>query len=269
MPEGDSVFRQAAQLHEVLAGRTLTVCDLRVPSFATVDLTGRTVDDVVAHGKYLLCRIGETVIRSHLKMEGVWHIYPTGGGRPNWRRPAHTARCVLATADHQAVGFSLGELIVFPRGETDQHQGHLGPDLLGQDWDADEALRRLGSRPERAVGLALLDQRNLAGVGNVYRSEICFLAGVHPAVPVSEVPDLAGMVETSHRLLQVNRLRPRRVTTGTAQAAVRTWVYGREGRLCLRCRGRIRRAELGEEEDRRRGRADRVIYFCPRCQPQI
>ncbi|MDO5493571.1 MAG: DNA-formamidopyrimidine glycosylase family protein [Nesterenkonia sp.] len=268
MPEGDSVYRQAAQLHRVLAGRTLTTCDLRVPSYAAVDLSGRVVDDVVAHGKYLLCRIGDTVIRSHLKMEGVWHVYPLGPGRPRWRRAAHTARCVLATDEHQAVGFSLGELVVFPRSETAQRQQHLGPDLLGDDWDAQEALRRLRARPERAVGPALLDQHNLAGIGNVYRSEICFLAGVHPSAPVSAVPDLPGMVETAHRLLQVNRLRPRRVTTGTASAAVRTWVYGRDGQLCLRCRSRIVRAEIGEEEDRRRGRDDRVVHWCPHCQPQ-
>lgn len=268
MPEGDTVFRQAAQLHRALTGHRLKNCDLRVPDYATVDLTGQRIDDVTAHGKYLLIHSGGMIIRSHLKMDGVWHLYPLTDGPPRWRRPGHTARCILSTAEHQAVGFALGELTAFPATEVAQRQSHLGPDLLGADWDPQEAVRRLRSRPERPIGLALLDQRNLAGIGNVYRNEICFLHGVHPATPVAEVVDLPGIVDTAHRLLQVNRLRSRRVTTGSATAAVRSWVYGRDGQLCLRCRGRIHRAELGEEQDRRRGRADRIIFFCPHCQPQ-
>ncbi|GAA1172864.1 Fpg/Nei family DNA glycosylase [Nesterenkonia xinjiangensis] len=274
MPEGDSVFREAAMLHEALAGRTLLSTDFRVPAFATVDFSRQRVDRVQARGKHLLITVGDAVVHSHLKMEGTWHVYPrgTGGpgarrGGPRWKRPAHTARCVLTAEHHQAVGFSLGELHVFTPAEMDEHIAHLGPDLLGEDWNAADAARRMGSQPDRAIGVALLDQRNLAGVGNVYRSEICFLAGVHPDTPIGAVPDLSRIIDIAHRLLQINKLRGRRSTTGTPTAAVQYWVYGRGGKLCMRCQSRIIRSHSGEESQRRAAQEDRVIYVCPTCQP--
>lgn len=270
MPEGDSVFRQAAELHRALAGKELTSSDFRVPAFATVDLRGFTVDAVVARGKHLMIRIGDLSVHSHLKMEGIWHLYAQSpaGTRARWRRPGHTARCVLTTAEVQAVGFSLGELQVISRSGEDEVLAHLGPDLLGTDWDPAEAARRMMLRPERAIGVALLDQSTMAGVGNVFRSEICFLSGVHPAVPVGDLLDLERVIEMSHRLLQVNRLRPQRCTTGTPGSGVQYWVYGRRNKSCLRCRTRIRESELGEERLRKAAQPDRVIYFCPACQPQ-
>ncbi|GAB3187587.1 Fpg/Nei family DNA glycosylase [Nesterenkonia suensis] len=268
MPEGDSIYREAALLHEALAGGTLLVTEFRVPTFAAADISGRTVDHVQARGKHLLIHTADTVIHSHLKMEGAWHVYPRAQGRPRWRRPGHTARCVLTTADHQAVGFSLGELHLFTPAEAEAHLAHLGPDLLGPDWDADEAQRRLLAQSERAIGVALLDQRNLAGVGNVYRSEICFLARIHPETPVRSVPDLERVLAIAHRLLDINKLRPRRCTTGTPGGGIDLWVYGRGGSPCLRCRGRIERATSGEAAQRRAAQEDRVVYFCPRCQPQ-
>ena len=203
MPEGDTVFRQAAVLHAALGGKVLTASDFRVPSYATVDLSGRTVQRVIARGKHLLMQFGDLTVHSHLKMEGTWHVYPRDaqGGRPQWRRPAHTARCVLRTQDHEAVGFSLGELDIFSPTEEQERLGHLGPDLLGPDWDPAEATRRLLSAPQRSIGVALLDQRNLAGVGNVFRSEICFLAGILPTRPVAEVANLARVIELSEKLL--------------------------------------------------------------------
>src|SRR3990170_5795555 len=171
MPEGDTVYLTAKNLNAALAGKVLTRCDIRVPRFATVDLSGTTIDEVASRGKHLLMRVGEYSIHSHLKMEGSWHLYRHGG---RWRRPAHTARIVLKTADWVAVGFSLGIVEVVRRDEEDSVVGHLGPDLLGASWDPDEALRRLTADPGRAVGLALLDQRVLAGLGNVYRNELCF-----------------------------------------------------------------------------------------------
>ena len=270
MPEGDSVYREAALLHEALAGRPLLSTDFRVPAFATADFAGHTVDRAQARGKHLLIHIGDAVVHSHLKMEGVWHLYPRGPGQsgPRWRRPAHTARSVLTTEHHQAVGFSLGELHLFTEREALDHLAHLGPDLLGEDWDPAAAEHRLRSQPDRAIGVALLDQRNLAGVGNVYRSEICFLAGVHPDTPVDAVPDLSRIIDLAHRLLQINKLRSRRSTIGTPSAAVQYWTYGRGGKLCMRCQSRIARSHSGEESQRKAAQEDRVIYVCPSCQPR-
>lgn len=263
MPEGDTVFRQAALLRRALAGQTLRDSDFRVPALANVDLAGRTVDDVVSRGKHLLIRIGEASIQSHLKMEGVWHVYPrTDGVRASWRRPWHTARCVLTVPDAQAVGFSLGQLRVLSAAQEKDFFASLGPDLLGPDWNAERACRLLAAQPDRAIGVALLDQRNLAGVGNVFRSEICFLAGVRSETPVREVADLPGVVDLAHRLLQSNRSRARRVTTGAGDTAARHWVYGRARQACLRCGSRIIEYDVGE-----RG-ADRSVYVCPRCQPR-
>ena len=215
MPEGDSVFRAAAQLHAALAGKELVSSDFRVPRFATLRLGGWTVDEVVPRGKHLLMRVhGPTpkdrlTIHSHLKMEGSWQVYPAGG---RWRKPGFTARCVLRTATADAVGFSLGILEVVRTDQEDAIVGHLGPDLLGRDWDPAEAERRLLAAPDVPIGVALLDQSKLAGIGNIYRCEACFLAGVHPASPVSAVPDLAALIADAQVLLSAN-LGPGRRTT--------------------------------------------------------
>ncbi len=169
MPEGDTVYRSATNLNAVLAGRELTRCDIRVPAFATVDLTGETVEAVVPRGKHILMRVGDVSIHSHLKMEGSWHVYRHGS---RWRRPAHQARAILETSESVVVGFELGILEVVRREEEETVVGHLGPDLLGPDWNAELALANLRVDPSRPIGLALLDQRLLAGLGNVYRAEL-------------------------------------------------------------------------------------------------
>lgn len=293
MPEGDSIWRAAAELRAALAGRVLTASDFRVPRFATLNLAGWTVTEVVPRGKHLLMRLlgpeevhnfdlpaapgsapeaaGATgpagmrrslTIHSHLKMEGSWQVYPPGG---RWKRPGHTARCVLRTASSDVVGFSLGILEVLSTAEEDKAVGHLGPDLLGPDWDAAEALRRLLAAPENPLGLALLDQRNLAGIGNVYRCEVCFLAGMHPASPVSTVKDLPAVLANAKRLLEANLGPGARQTVGVGGPSRRPshWVYGREHQPCLRCRTPIRRGVLGTPD----GSEERNIYFCPQCQP--
>lgn len=266
MPEGDTVFRQAAQLHQHVAGGVLVGSDFRVPQYATSSLASETVENVVARGKHLLIRVGESTIQSHLKMEGTWQVYPRGQSR--WKRPAHTARCVLTTETAQAVGFSLGELNVIPRAEEETFLAHLGPDLLGPDWDLAEAAARLRAQPERAIGVGLLDQRNLAGIGNIYRNEICFLARLAPETPVEHVPNLETILELSQRLLHVNRLRSRRSTLGTATAGAQFWVYGREGQACLRCRSRIQRYEMNDDGESASAVA-RAVYVCPHCQPAV
>lgn len=254
MPEGDTVFRAARELRDALVGERLTRCDVRVPRFATVDLTGQMVDSVTSRGKHLLIRVGDASIHTHLKMEGVWHIY-----RPQerWRRPGWQARIILGTERSVAVGFELGMVEVLARDGEDTALGYLGPDPLGPDWDADEVLARLRADPSRMVGEAVLDQRVLAGIGNVYRSELCFLVGVLPGTPVGEVPDLPRLVALAQELLAANTQRPRRSTTGRLRGAT-LWVYGREHRQCLRCGTAIRQADLGDPA--------RIVFWCPNCQ---
>jgi endonuclease-8 len=258
MPEGDTVFRSARALNDVLAGQMIERCDIRVPKFATVDLSGQVIDNVASVGKHLLHRIGEVSIHSHLKMEGSWHIYRPG---TPWRRPAFQARAILATQDWVTVGFDLGTLEVIPRASEDDVVGYLGPDLLGPGWDPDEALFRLGADPSRPIGLALLDQRIMAGLGNVYRAELCFLRGLLPTRPVGEVPDLPGLVTLAHRVILANRDRVERTTTGDLRAGRMTWVYGRANKPCRRCGTRILSGALGDNP-----LADRVTFYCPRCQ---
>lgn len=273
MPEGDSVWRTAAQLHEALAGQQLISSDFRVPGFATLKLDGWTVNEVVPRGKHLLMRLQgpaqeQLTIHSHLKMEGSWQVYPPGG---RWRKPGFTARCVLRTAAADAVGFSLGILEVIRTADEDAVVGHLGPDLLGPDWDVAEAERRLLAAPHVPIGVALLDQINLAGLGNIYRCEACFLSGIHPASPVSEVADLPAMMADAKQLLEANLGPGRRTTVLNARGAPvgrmagppGYWVYRREHQPCLKCGTPIRRGVLAKAT----GAEERDIYFCPTCQP--
>ncbi len=258
MPEGDTVYRTAHALNDALAGRVLDRCDIRVPAYATVDLTGERVEAVVSVGKHLLHRIGEFTIHSHLKMEGSWDIYRSGAP---WRSPAWQARAILGVPGVLAVGFLLGELEVVPREREGELVGYLGPDILAADWDATAAIRNLAADPDRPIGLAVLDQRVIAGLGNVYRNELCFLRGVLPTRAVGTVPDLAALVDLAHRLITANRDRVERVTTGDARRGRRTWVHGREHQPCLRCGTEIRQGSLGDTE-----LTERQTFYCPVCQ---
>ena len=257
MPEGDTVYRTAKNLHLALAGQELVRCDIRVPAFATVDLSGTVVDEVVSRGKHLLIRVAEFTIHSHLKMEGSWHVYQHG---TKWRRPTWQARAILANDERVAVGFQLGLLEVVARASEAEIVGHLGPDPLGPDWDADEAVRRLTAEPGREIGLALLDQRVIAGLGNVYRNELCFLSGVLPTRPVGEVDTPLAMMRLAHRLINANKDRVDRTTTGTLRGAT-DWVYRRDRHACYRCGTTILRGSLGDND-----RELRNTFWCPRCQ---
>jgi endonuclease-8 len=287
VPEGDSVFRAAAQLHAALAGQQLISSDFRVPRFATLRLDGWTVNEVLPRGKHLLMRLqgpapaDRLTVHSHLKMEGAWQVYPPGG---RWRKPGFTARCVLRTKAADAVGFSLGILEVIRTAEEDSVVGHLGPDLLGPDWNPAEAERRIRAAPEVPIGVALLDQRNLAGIGNIYRCEACFLSGIHPASPVSAVADLPALITDAKVLLEAN-LGPARRTTvldargipvGRTAGRPGYWVYRREHQPCLKCGTPVRRGVLGRAVAGAGARPsaldvveERDIYFCPRCQPVL
>ena len=258
MPEGDVVWRTARQLDEALTGRVLIRSDFRVPRYATTDLTGRAVLGTVSRGKHLLTRVeGDITVHTHLKMEGSWRISAAAA----YPLRDHRIRLILANAEQQAVGYRLGIVEVLPTGAEDRAIGHLGPDLLGPDWDADEAVRRLEAEPARPAAEALMDQRNLAGIGNVYKSETLFLRGISPWQPVGAVPDLPAMVELARQLLEVNKDRVDRVTTGSRARGEQVWVYGRAGRPCRRCGTPIRRADQGPAPQ------ERITYWCPRCQP--
>ncbi|MBF6172482.1 DNA-formamidopyrimidine glycosylase family protein [Nocardia blacklockiae] len=251
MPEGDTVYLAAARLRRALAGKMLTRSDFRVPRYATLDLSGQRVEEVGSYGKHLFVRTPSVSVHTHLKMEGVWRVYRPG---QRWTKPGFTARLVLATEDAEAVGFSLGLVEVLPRADEHTAVDHLGPDLLGPEWDAAEAVRRLAADPGRPIGLALLDQRNLAGIGNIYRSEVCFLRRVHPATPVGEIADLPGLVAEAHRVLTEAAHRP----------PWRPLAYGRQRQACRRCGSGMVVRMLGDDTATR---AERSIYFCPRCQP--
>lgn len=258
MPEGDSVWQTAERLRDALAGQTLRHTDFRVPAHATADLGGQVVDEVVSRGKHLLIRVGDTTIHTHLKMEGRWDVHPIG---TRWRRPAHAARIVLRTDSHEAVGFWLGTAEIVARDHETDVVGHLGPDLLGPDWDAPEAVSRLRRQPERPVFLALLDQRNLAGLGNEYVNEVLFIAGLAPSRPIADVPDLDRLVALAHQVIHDNRDRIRRTFTGNSRRGRERWVYGRDRETCRRCGGQILRGSLGDTPLSRRD-----TFWCPTCQ---
>ena len=270
MPEGDTVWRSARSLDRALSGQILTGCDLRVPAYAEVDLTGHTVRSTVARGKHLLTRIGEHTLHTHLRMEGSWHLHRTAdleAGRDRWRRPAHQVRAVLSTATWQAVGHSLGVVELIPTAAEGDVVGHLGPDLLDADWDDDsvaEAVRRLRARPDRPLIDALLDQRNLAGIGNMYAAELAFLHGRHPHTPVGDVADLERLVRRARRVLLVGAQGTSQSTTGSTRRGETHWVYRRERQPCRRC-GTPVGVQMRRDADA--PDRERASYSCPQCQP--
>lgn len=267
MPEGDSVYQLSKRL-QWMTGREVLKTSIRVPRYATVDFTGMTCVRVWPYGKHLFMQFAAPghqpqILHTHLKMEGTWAMHRAG---TRWKKPAHAARVVLLLEDAQRppielVGFWLGVVRVFPAREFDQEMGYLGPDVLAPDFDAAEAVRRITATPQLEIGRALLDQRNLAGIGNEYRAEINFLAGTHPAERVGDV-DVDKHVHLARRLMWANKDEPVRVTTGIKRAGETSYVFGRYGKPCRRCGTIIQKEFLGGEGD-----LERVIWWCPKCQP--
>ncbi|GIF75775.1 Fpg/Nei family DNA glycosylase [Asanoa siamensis] len=261
MPEGDTVWNTARTLQRAIGGGELTASDFRVPRLATTRLTGWRVLESTSRGKHLLLRLRDPAgtdrtLHSHLRMDGAWRAYAPG---ERWAaKPAHLIRVVLRTADAVAVGYHLHDLSLVPTAREAELVGHLGPDLLGADWDPAEAVRRLAAHPDATIAEAILDQRNLAGIGNLYKSETLFLRGVWPWTPVRAVSDLPALVSLAQRLLANNRGRWLQTTTGALRKSEANYVYGRRAQPCRRCAGPIQKAEQGE----------RVTYWCPRCQPK-
>ena len=255
MPVGDTVYRTADKLREALAGKTLTRCDVRVPKFATVDLTGQRVDEVLSRGKHLFIRAGDASIHSHLKMDGAWLV----GGQLR-RVQAHKIRIILEAGDVRVGGVDLGVLEVLERAHDMDVVAHLGPDLLDDDWEPRVAAANLAADPDRPLAETLLDQRVMAGVGNVYANELCFVLGHLPTAPVSAVKDPLRVVQRARDMLWLNRSCVNRATTGDTRPGRDLWVYGRVGRPCRRCGTTVLsdRAEVKGSE--------RISFWCPVCQ---
>jgi endonuclease-8 len=266
MPEGDTIYRTAEVLRAALVGRVITAARAqprpglrRVPDLSGI--VGATVDGVEPRGKHLLIGFGNGLtLRSHLRMRGSWHRYRPG---ERWRLPVERASAILETAESVAVAFDtpVVELLTDAQLRRSRPLTTLGPDLLGESFDADEALRRLRERDGAELGNALLDQRAVAGIGNVVKSEVAFLGGLDPWAPVGAFDDeeLRRTFAKARQLLQANTGGGRRVTTGSRRRGEELWVYGRSGRPCRRCGSLIRH--------RRQGDLARVTYWCSSCQP--
>ena len=261
MPEGDTVWRAAARLHVALAGRELTRTDFRWPSVATVDLSGSTTLEVVARGKHLLQRVdgpsGLVTVHSHLRMEGSWRVAGLGGLPVR----APDVRAVLETADTMAVGRRLGMLDVVRTADEATLVGHLGPDLLGGDWDSEVAVANLRASTG-SLAAALLDQRNLAGLGTLWTAETLFVERLNPWAAAAELPEaqVRALVDRAKRLIEAGKLRDVQSSTGSYVRSQNTYVHGRSGLPCRRC-GETVRVQLDGPPTQ-----ERTIFFCPRCQ---
>ena len=267
MPEGDSVYRLARRLAPALVGARLSRGELRVPAYATLDLAGARVESLDTHGKHLLTRFtsadGDALtLHTHLKMSGSWTVVRAGRRLPG--RLMDQVRVLLAVRDGPtAYGLDLPLVEVVPTGAEADVVGHLGPDPLRADWDAGEAVQRLSAQPDRPVAAALLDQRNLAGLGNLWVNELCFLRGTSPWTPVGEL-DVGALVALARRCLRHSALvaDAHQVTTGDARDGRQHWVSGRAGQACRRCGTPVRVVdEVPGDAERRR------TWWCPHCQP--
>jgi endonuclease-8 len=264
MPEGDTIWRAARTLGGALAGREVTAFSSPLPRVAEAarrwGVVGSRVDAVDAVGKHLLLRFSTgAVLRTHQRMTGSWHLY-----RPQsaWRKPAHRARAVVATDAAVAVCFDtpVVELLSPSDAAAESGTAHLGPDPLAESFDRAAALSRLRARADDEIGVALLDQTALAGIGNVYKSEVLFIRGVDPFAPVSALDDatLAALIDVAQRQMRRNLSTDLRRTTPDL-SPTRFWAYGRAAQPCRRCRTPIRRRTQGPQA--------RSTYWCPRCQP--
>jgi endonuclease VIII len=274
MPEGDSIFRAAATLHRALAGKRVERFDSVFPALTRIhedhSFTGATIDSVRAHGKHLLMAFSNGyVLRTHMRMNGSWHIYRRG---ETWQRSPHRMRVLVATTDFEAVGFDIpvAEFITDRAVAKHAELSMLGPDVLAEDFNRDEAMRRLRERSSSEVADALLNQRVMAGLGNVYKSEVLYLCGVNPFTRVDALTadQIACLVDTGRRLLLTNvsgaaapmtTYRGLRRTTRRSNPGERLWVYGRARLPCRRCGSPI--------EIRKQGAGARLTYWCQTCQP--
>jgi endonuclease VIII len=265
MPEGDTIFRSARALHQALAGRQVTLFETAYAPLASVDdqtpLTGRTIEQVESRGKWLLIHFsGDLILATHMLMSGSWHIYRVG---ERWKRARSHMRIVLGTADLLAVAFNVPVARFHSARSLERFAGvaGLGPDVLGRSFAVDEAAKRLLEHGSEEVGNVLLNQRVMAGIGNVFKSEICFACGVNPFRTVDTLrrQEVDCLLATSRRFLSANVADAgERRTTGSIDPAARLWVYRRAGSSCRRCGTKILM--------RKQGLGARSTYWCPDCQ---
>jgi endonuclease VIII len=275
VPEGDTIYRSARTLQRVLAGHTVTRFDTAYAHLDRVNvdtpIAGRIVERCEAAGKHLLIVFsGDLILRTHMRMSGSWHVYRHG---ERWWRGPQAMRVRIDTADWVAVAFDVpvAEFVTARELATTDPVAQLGPDLLKPDFDRAEAIRRIVTSGARPIAMTLLDQRIVAGIGNVYKSEVLFLSRVNPFTPVEALTDakVAEVVETARSLLAANvgnaatgaivTYVGMRRTTRRADPAERLWVYGRAGLPCRECGTLITRRAQGPDA--------RLTYWCPRCQP--
>lgn len=273
MPEGDTIYRAARTLNRALAGRVVTRFESVFPALTRVDedtpLAGRAIESVTAAGKHLLMAFsGGLVLRTHMRMNGSWHIYRPG---ERWQRPRRDMRIAIVTDAFEAVGFNIpvAEWLTPRTRERQEDLRLMGPDLLGDSFDADEAIRRMRARPDLALADALLHQRIAAGIGNVYKSEVLFICRLDPFARVSDITDdnLRTALATARTLLKANVAMASRAivtyagfrrTTARLRPSERLYVYGRARKPCRRCGTPIR--------VRAHGPHARLTYWCPKCQ---
>lgn len=274
MPEGDTIFRAARTLERALGGQTVTEFTTALPQLARVHqdapITGRTVEGVSASGKWLHIRFsGDLVLLTHMLMNGSWHIYRPG---EPWQRRREDMRVLIATQNIVAVGFRIPIAEFHTSESLGRRKGlnRLGPQVLAQEFDEEGAGVSLKSRPELEVGVALLNQSVLAGLGNVFKSEVCFAARVNPFRLVHSLngDEVGHLISYSRKYLLANVTESSndhpvtyfgfRRTTGRADQSQRLWVYKRAGQPCRRCGEAIQMRKQGQDA--------RVTFWCPRCQ---
>jgi endonuclease-8 len=273
VPEGDTIFRAARTLNRALAGDVVTRFESVFPALTRIDddhpLANRTIESVSASGKHLLMQFsGDLVLRTHMRMNGSWHIYRPG---ERWQRPRRDMRVLVATTRFEAVGFNIpvAEFLDARAMGRQEDLRKMGPDLLGTEFDETEALKRFRERGASSIADALINQRVIAGAGNVYKSETLFLCRIDPFASVSDLTDaqLREVFATARKLLTVNVTDPRggivtyrgyRRTTRRANPAEGLYVYGRARKPCRRCGSPIR--------VRAHGPNARLTYWCPKCQ---
>jgi endonuclease-8 len=275
MPEGDTIFRAARTLNRALAGHIVTEFETQLPQLARVDvdtpIAGRTVESVEASGKWIHMRFsGDLTLLTHMLMSGSWHIYRPGEA---WQRGRHQMRVAVHTQGFVAVAFKV-PIAEFHTADTlRRHRSvaRLGPDVLSPEFDGQIAADRIAARPDLEVGVALLSQSIVAGLGNVFKSEVCFASSVNPFRSVASLSaeELNTLMSHARRFMlgnvadnsgdQIVTYTGFRRTTGRADPSERLWVYGRRGEPCRRCGSPI--------QSRKQGSDARVTFWCPQCQP--
>jgi endonuclease-8 len=260
VPEGDSVWKAAQRMRAALVGRRVVRSDFRVPQHATADLSGREVLAFDAYGKHMLTRFsGDLTLHTHFEMDGAWQLVGPGKRLPSTFDDE--IRLVLETDGPTAYALRMPVLELLGTADEPRVVGHLGPDVLGEGWDEDEAVRRLGADPDRPVVEALLDQKNLAGIGNLWAVETCYLRGVSPWTRVRDV-DLRAAVRLARRMMRHSLEHAGQVTTGDTRRGRTHWVYGRAERPCRRCGTPV------QFRDSMTGAPySRETWWCPSCQP--